>query len=178
MATLAGIQRNARSGAKAMPPPTTRTIEPEAFNDEYAGRPGSSIIVGLRSPTEGDIEAAVAKARELPTERDRDRSMMLSLVGTSICHQHDVTRAHPSFPAPELLIPRALKPDTIRTLWDDIERLRVTSSPIYELATEEEIGKLIALLQTDALAELEDTAPAKASRVRRYLRFALGDLDG
>lgn len=175
MTSLADIRRelSAKTARQAMPAPIKCTLEPSYFCDEYDGKPKHSIEVGLRSPIESDIEAAISTAEKEEDERERNRIMMRELVCSSLCHVSDVSRAHPSFPTPNEIIDRALKPETIRYLWDQIERYRVATSPIFQEIENEELGELLALLETDSLSELD---PVIGSRVRRYLRFCLEDL--
>lgn len=155
---------------------STFTLRPMDYNDEFAGRPAEAVKLGLRNHTEQDYTDTIAQVEASDTT-NKDRDLMVALVCRAMCDPDDVTRANPFFPRPDDIIAKALRPSTIRAIWDQIERTRIETSPIMPEATEEEIGTLLALLQTDRLVELDQSNPVVARRARRFLRYVLDDLD-
>jgi hypothetical protein len=149
-----------------MPAARTETLEPSAWLEEAESKPVAAIVIGLRTPNDKDYQTALA-------EPD-DTAIMMSIVSVGICDPNDVRRPHPSFPMPDIQI-RALKPATIRYLFDRIESLHIETSPSVPLATDEELFILGDALETGtALDRLTAVNPAAAARVRR-LATALFD---
>ena len=168
MANLRDIEAELRktNGAKRpMPAGRTETLQPEAFLEEYEGRPVSPIVIGLRTPNDTDYARAIAC--------DSDSAAMLSLVATGICDPNDCKRAHMSFPEPDLQV-KHLKPETIRYLFDRIEQLHLETSPIIPLATDEELFLLGDALQNgERLDAIETENVARANRIRRLATVVL-----
>jgi hypothetical protein len=163
-----------QSKKQKLPAPLTFTLQPHHYNDEFVGRPSEPVVLGLRNHTEQDYTDSIAQA-DAGADKDKDKALMVGLVCRAMCDPTDVSRFNPSFPRPDDILTKALRPTTIRAIWDAIERHRIETSAIMPEATDEDIGNLLALLQTDRLSEIE---PVKARRVRRFLRYCLDDLDG
>lgn len=173
MATLNELleERRKANGSKApMPAARTERLEPSAFLEEAEGKPVSSIVVGLRTPNDEDYSKALAC--------DDDHAALLAIVSVGICDPNDCRRAHPSFPFPDIQIPKQLKPFTIRYLFDQIELLHLETSPLVPLATDEELFGLGLMLECgDKIAELQERSATSANRVRRLASAILQALD-
>jgi hypothetical protein len=161
-------QVRARNGSSApMPAARIETLKPDAWLEEFDGRPLASVIVGLRTPNDRDYDAAL--------KRDTDKDILLYLVARGLCDPKDCRAAHPAFPMPDDQIPVQLKPATIRYLYDRIEQLHLETSPVVPQADDNEIILLGLNLQAGDL--LDALPPAKQARVRRlatHLIEALG----
>jgi hypothetical protein len=173
MTALAEIRKQVQgNGPKPIPAATVISLSPSEFCDDFPGRPPSEEVFGLRSPSEADLQLAIEEAKRQPEEK-QDTSFLVAIVSRCLCEPMDVMRAHRIFPKPDLLVPRALKPLTIRRIWDELEKARVESSPIFPEATDEEAVRLAVAIEDGALTALDLSDPTAASRCRRYLRFAL-----
>ena len=165
--------------------PRTVELTPDRFADTWEGRPIEPIVVGLRVPAEADLQSARDNAAALVSDKkglteegvvNAHNDALLSIaVARGICDPNDVTAAHPFFELADDIVPLALKSNTIRWLFDEIERLHVEQSPIFPEATPEEVLALSDLLATeDPFCRAN---PVDAMRARRYLRFALDLID-
>jgi hypothetical protein len=150
-----------RNGSKApMPSARTETLKPEAYLEEAEGKPLHEVLIGLRTPNDEDYCKAQAA--------EDDHAAMLAIVSVGICDPNDCRRSHPSFPFPDQQIPNQLKPQTIRYLFDQIERLHIESSPAVPLATDEELFLLGDALQNgERLGSIEQSSIPTANRIRR-----------
>ena len=164
----------------------TFTIRPDHFSDTWSNRPVDEIILGLRVPSEADVQGAkleaykqAAKAQiedDDPNEQqvrlDVFNSTILALVvSSSICDPHDVTSPHPFFELADEMVPLALKPNTIKSIWDSVERLHVEQSPVFpEITPTEEVRLMDILTDEDPYKNID---PIKSSKAKRFLRFAL-----
>jgi len=172
MANLAEIieERRRANGAK-MPMPAGRieTLKPEAYLEEAEGKPTTPIVVGLRTPNDEDYAAAL--------QAEDDTGIMLAIVCRGLCDPNDCRNRHPSFPFPDINIPKMLKPQTIRYLFDRIELLHLETSPTVPLADEAELFILgEALLAGERLERLTESNAPAAARVRRLASVLIQSL--
>lgn len=157
--------------------PRVFTLRPEHFADTWQGqRPAAAIDLGLRVPSEQDIFNAQLEANRLSEghpdqELVRTSKLLAFVVSRGICSPHDVSEPHPYFELPEDQVPVRLRSDTIKRIFDEIERLIVEQSPVFGEADDTETKELGELLLTDD--PFAGMPAASASRVRRYLLFAL-----
>jgi len=165
--------RRANGARSPMPASRTERLLPEAYLEEYEGKPANSIVIGLRTPNDTDYAEAL--------RQEDDADAMLTLVAIGICDPNDCRRPHPSFPYADQQLKLQLKPRTIRYLFDRIEQLHLETSPTIPLATDEELFLLGDALQSgERLETLEKASAAAANRVRRLatvLAEMLGVLD-
>lgn len=168
-------ERQQRSGsASRMPAARTEELQPSAWLEESEAKPSAAIVIGLRTPCDKDYSTAL--------EEPDDTAIMMSLVSVGICDPNDCRLPHPSFPMSDINI-KALKPVTIRYLFDRIKQLHIETSPIVPLATDEELFILGDALQGGArLESLAQSNPGAAASVRRlctavFEELGLGLLD-
>lgn len=92
-------------------------------------------------------------------------------VARGICHTLDVNSPHPYFELAEDELPLALKSNTIRRIFDEIELLAVDQSPVFAEIGAEELLDLAELIVLDE--PFETVSPVVAARCRRYLKLVL-----
>lgn len=171
-----------RKGARK--PARIIELQPHEFADDWEGRPTSPVLFGLRVPSEGDVMTgraeAVKRAVELhpdsPEQVDAFNDALLeALVARGICDPNDVTAPHPLLELAEDMVPMALKPLTLRRIFDEIEKLQIEQSPLFPEATDDEVGELVGLLAMQApLTQLDRS---RQLRARRFLKFVLDELE-
>lgn len=177
MTTFAQIRAAKRA------PILVRQIEPASFADTWSPRPKDAIAVGLRLLSAEDeqiarTQAAKRMADMAPGTTTDDQietyneELIVNAVALALCDPNDVAARHPLLEFPEDQARQAFTPAALRMLFDEIERLQVTHSPVYAQASDEDLARLPGLLSR--LVSLP--APA-ASRCRRLLRFVIDELD-
>jgi hypothetical protein len=168
----------------------TFLIQPQHFADSWTNKPVEGILLGIRVPSESDVQGArkeaIKQARQAQVEDDDpdvdeiriqafNDTLMSLAVSSSICDPNDVTAPHPFFELADEMVPMALKPKTIQHIWDLTERLHVEQSPVFAEITPEEEVKLIHFLSEDS--PYLGVNPIQAMKARRFLRFALDILE-
>jgi hypothetical protein len=163
--------------------PAKFTLLPEHFADSWGGqKPVAGVELGLRIPAEQELYNAqieadrVAEAYGDSATLVRNAKLLAFLVARGICSPHDVTEPHPYFELPEDQVGAALKSTTIERIYDEIEKLIVTQSPVFAEASKAECYQLADLLLVDD--PFDGVDPVKAAAARRYLMFALDILQG
>jgi hypothetical protein len=156
------------------------TLREEHWASTFNDKPVCALAVGLRLLSIEDKEIIYQAANKAAIDavgNDSDPSiaghyaMLITTVSRAICHPKDATRGHEFFGCPDDMIPIALTEKTVKWLFDEIERLTVTISPVFSEATDDEIAEICDVLKSDALTKLESADPVRAKRVRRYLDF-------
>lgn len=180
MSTLAGAL-GAYSEDKPTPAPKTATIEPGDFASDWRNRPTQAFDVGLRLPSEDDVQIARTGADQALAAlalNDNENAidawndlLMARAVARCICNPLNVREDSPVFPLPEDTISQALTSRAIRRLFDEVERLTVEQSPLAPEATDEELVTL-----ADAILSGEPLGLATADE-RSFRRFAHYCLD-
>jgi hypothetical protein len=178
------------AGRAKMPAPKTFQIKPEHFAATWGNRPIDGILLGLRVPSESDVQGARTeaekRAREIDSDSDQkigdeervnifNESLMCSAVASAICDPADVTAPHPFFDMPDDMVPVALTPRTIKYIFDSVEILHIEQSPIFSEIDETDEAKLV-----DVLCRDEPYASATgndAAKARRLLKCALDLLE-
>lgn len=169
----------------AMPAPKTVQLRPEQFASTWTNRPAEPVTIGLRITSERDREGASIEAQRSMSDRkldDAEQARVLVdtyariIVARGICDPNNVLAPHPLVPLPDDQIARAFPPNTIRSLFDELDVLNVSQSPGYSEASDEEIDRLCTLLtlEDDPIATLP---PRSAARVRRLLWAVLTELE-
>lgn len=160
------------------------TLKDEHWASTFSDRPVCDIKVGLRLLSIEDqdtIRRVAIKATQDAALNDSDpqvaghQALLVTTVARAICNPKDATRCHDFFSCPDDLIPLALTEKTVKWLFDEIERLTVTISPIFSEANDEEIVELCSGL-LEQLSSLTERDPVRAARVRRYLMFVMNEL--
>ena len=175
--------------AESVPTPPRKVviINDTHWASKFEDRPVNPIQVGLRLLSIEDQEvirqlamkaATDAISNELDSQIAAQNMLLVTTVARSICSPRDTRKPHDFFSCPDDLIPIAFTEQTVKWLFDEIEKLTVEMSPIFSESTDEEIVDTCDMLLNGALDELADRDPVKASRVRRYLDFVRTELGG
>lgn len=174
MATLEELRKSIRerNGVSKQPAGRVIVLEPDSFLEEYEGRPAASVAVGLRTPNSDDYQTARAK--------ETDDAAMKYVVSVGICDPNDCTLRHPApvFEFADIAVEKALKPATVAYLFDQIELLHIETSPVIDLANDDELFVLGEILQLgDAMKEAESD-PIRSARIRRLATVLIDALSG
>jgi hypothetical protein len=168
------------SPAAKRPAPRTFLLRPEHFAETWdkEKRPTVPVEIGLRVPSAAAGENAEIEADKLAEEapeRERERvkrgHLIAFLVSRGMCSVHDVTQPHPLFELAEDVIPQAFKPDTIRRIFDEVERLAIDESAAFPEATADELRELAGYLEMDD--PFSGLSQVQRSQAARYVRFVL-----
>jgi|SRR6478609_3394137 len=173
-----------------IPASKTFLLEPKHFADTWSNKPVEGILIGIRVPSEKEVQGARTEAIKVATNaqvEDDDPnadevriqafndSLMSLAVASALCDPADVMSPHPFFELADEFVPMALKSKTIQYIWDLIEQLHIEQSPIFAEITPEEELMLIGLLsEDDPYAKINKI---QAKKARRFLRFALDILE-
>lgn len=162
------------------PPDHVVVLAPRAFADAYPKRPAADVAVGLRRLSQSEAQTAMAEARKESTAGDRSgeaaserfgEALVCWSVGFAACDPNDA--GAPYFACGDEEIRQALTPEGIRRLWDELEMIHAAESPLLTPLADDDAADLANALAHDGLARL---STAKATRVRRWLRFVLDEL--
>jgi hypothetical protein len=130
------------------------TLLPEHYNRDAPQKPRGPQKIGIRTvghPDRGAARAAAAKAMkafpgpDLVVHRIDAGNDALGawMVARGTCKPDDVSK--PFFQAGELNIPILLRSETIRFLYDEIEKLSIETSPVARRATSRDLARLGAM---------------------------------
>lgn len=165
-------------------PPKTLVLQPSAFADSYAQKPSVDVAVGLRFISQGEIDTARQEAERIarrfyedfasrdlevsrePLEDAYNDAFLALVIAAATCDPNDLTR--PYFEFAEDTVRRALTPEALRRLWDDVVILHKGSVEARHEATDEEIQ---VLAQSLPRAELD----SESRRLCAYLMEKLKD---
>lgn len=170
-------------GASKRAPLLVRKLELGAFADSWPSRPKDGIAVGLRLLSAEDEQIARTQAARRSAEMEagtseEDRAatyneeLITWAVARAICDPNDVGAPHPILEFPEDQARQAFTSATLRALFDEIELLQITHSPVYVAASDADIDRLPGLL-----AGLAKLPRGRAQRARRLLRFVIDELE-
>lgn len=154
-------------------PPGEFTLKPEHWASTFTERPLCSVALGIRLPSDADLTYVKNLAKDAA---DKDRALITMCVTRVVCDPEDASLAHELFQFPDLQIPDRLRPETIQSIYDELERLMIATSPLYPEATEDEVLALVESLADMAHEELVDKDRGRGMRVLRYLKFCLDEL--
>jgi hypothetical protein len=167
------------------PPRKVITIRDEDWASTFQDKPVVPIKVGIRLLSLEDQETIRTVARQAAAEvttgtSDAESSvhtaMLVAAVSCAICSPNDSRRGHEFFDCPNDKLPIALREETLKRLFDEVERLAIETSPIFSEATDDDVDEVAELLLSGALESLDESDPAKAKRVRRYIEFVREEL--
>jgi hypothetical protein len=161
--------------AKTRAPARTLVLEPWVFADEWEGKPGEPVCVGLRLMSEADKGKARAEAEKHahemhpnggPNWTDAFNDCLIRQVAAlGLCDPNDVSKPCEILRYAEEQVRFAITSRGARSIFDAHERYEIESSPLEAEATDEELTEL---------AELLDEQPeALRGNERRLLRHVL-----
>lgn len=160
------------------PAPLVVELGPGDFASDWQSRPVRPFPVGLRLPSEDDVQTARVQADKRLEALDlKDQgsaveawndALMAFAVARCICDPRDVLSESPLLPLAEDTIGQALTSAAIRRLFDALERLQAEQSPLAPEATDEELVTLAAAIETGQHHELDDAAGRSFRRFARY----------
>lgn len=167
-------------GTAKSPAPLVVDLMPGDFASDWHNRPVAAVRVGLRLPSENDVQTARVQAdKRLEQLELRDAesalaawndALMAYAVARCVCDPRDVLSESPMLPLAEDTIGQALTSAAIRRLFDALERLQVEQSPLAPEATDEELTGLVERIERHEHHTLE---AAESRAFRRFARYAL-----
>jgi hypothetical protein len=153
-------------------------LTPNDFASDWQSRPVCNVEIGLRLPSEDDVQTARCQADQRLQQlelRDAESAtrawndaLMAFAVARCICDPRDVTQESPVLQLAEDTISVALTSAAIRRLFDAVERLMVEQSPLAPEATDDELAALAARILSGEVAQL-----TSAKNFRRFARYCL-----
>jgi hypothetical protein len=161
------------------------TIRDEDWASTFQDKPVVPIKIGIRLLSLEDQETIRAIARQAAVDSVSGTSdaesaiqtaMLIATVSCAICSPSDSRHCHEFFDCPNDKLPIALREETIKRLFDEVERLAIETSPIFCEANDDEVDEVAELLVGGELTRLEAIDPLRASRVRRYIDFVYEEL--
>ncbi len=173
-------------------PPGDVVVPPEAWASTWTDRPVEPVCVGLRFVAEGDLQDArveafrrasrlypdhekTARGAELWEQTFKD-GLVRWVVARGTCDANDVNSPWEGWQAaPEDMALEVLSDLGAQLIFDAWERMRVAADIGLVAASDEELLLLPDLVRR--LPSLERLSPARALRVRRFLRFAMEELE-
>lgn len=172
-----------REGPALRKPPKVVELPLSAWADGREDKPAAPIPIGLRLPSEDDVQRARDEAskaiEEFASRGDTDDrvsayndALVRELVASSACQAADVTK--PFFEMASLDVRRRLTPDGVKRLYQEIEALRTGCDPAMPELDPEGLAHLTAMLDRDVW---KDHLPyEEAKRIRRLLEHARQEL--
>lgn len=165
-----------------MPPPATMVLSPDAFHALWKRRPETAVTVGLRPLAMVDIRFARAEGYRKaigahPDEGDvlnrvdafNDWVMMLA-VSRGTCDAADMRKSWSHWlGAAELNVDAMLTREAVKALYDAIERVQLSCSPVQAKIGPEGFDELVGLVPLMA----ERMPGARFARLQRLLGFVL-----
>lgn len=167
-------------------PLKTVVLRDHHWASTFGDKPANPIQVGLRLLSIDDKDvvrqvaskaAADAISQDLDPQIAAHKAMLITTVARAICSPKDVKRGHDFFQCADDMLQIALTEESLKWLFDELESLTVSFSPVFSEATPDEIAELCADLADGALDRLAETDPTRAARVRRYLDFVITELE-
>lgn len=155
-AEISALQREASKfrpqNSAVTPPPLTLVIKPEEWTYDFATRPVTEVLIGLRIPSSEDMDRADATAKAALAdggEEARERALKAFAAARCICDPDDVTRGHPMFTMAEDEVPRALNRRTIDRIVEEVALLMLRTVPLHAEADDDELVELLTILSMD-----------------------------
>lgn len=144
---------------------------------DIQGKPSSPLPIGLRVPSAQqyrDAESAGFEAESFLDAADEEgrvlaynQALMVEALAVACCLAVDVMA--PFFADGVLEIQRRLTPEGIRRLWQELEVLRISTTPGMPEATDEGFSHLIAIWERGIALDRMPTEEAK--KMRRLIEF-------
>jgi hypothetical protein len=160
-------------------------LTPDAFSDEWEGKPAVDVAIGLRlisqqaadtGRKEAEREAVgfYAEMRGTPLPSDPEEAinvyndaLMVTAVARGTCDPNDVDT--PYWRCPDDMVRLALTPEGVRRIYDEIVILHAVHSPGRQAAEDDDVEQLGRILASGPLLEDEDR------KLIAYLLDRLGD---
>lgn len=157
-------------------PPKTLVLEPDAFAMSWEPRPKDAVCFGIRTLSDAENTNAKGEAAKLAVELHESHqdltaelyndALMRFVVMHGLCDPNDYLKRPELLPLPsEPLFRSALTGATVRYLFNEIQALEVSISPVHDEGDIDDAEFLV-----DHLDKLGDSDQARV--VRRYVRFA------
>jgi len=175
----------AQTGQGATKPLRTMHLPPSAFKD--AVRPPEPRLVGLRLPSEGDLQTVRCEAvrklatslKGVPTSDDvwieaYNQEVMLLTISAVLCHPDDSTRDYWEN-AQRTVVRNSLTQGGCELLWDELELLKLKTAPTAPQASDDDIDALCTRLADPDFAS--HLPPGDTRALRRILRHCLDILE-
>lgn len=173
--------------AAARKPVHTAVVPLSAFSDAWKARPAASVCAGFRPLCADDVRAIRSMASDEAFKlhpRDADESnrvdafndaVMRLAIARSACDPNDVERPWGVLgAAADDNVAVMLSVGGVRSLYDEVERAAVLSSPTRSDASDADLLELFDLLPL----ALERMTVERKARVRRWLGFLLDECRG
>lgn len=161
------------------------TLGPADWSDTWPDRPATSVAVGLSAFSEQNaltcLGEGVKCADELLPKAShfdadwidaRNEALMLWAVTLSLCDAADPGKTYLAS-QDDQSVAMAFRPETIRHLWDELERATIARSPVRNPATDQELATLAELLTSANVDKLVD---GQALRLRKLASYMLDEL--
>jgi hypothetical protein len=155
-------------------PAATVSLPPSAWASSWPKAPREAVALGLRLLSEEETLTCVAESAKEAVAGGRsgqeaverqNESLLCWVIGYAACDPNDATK--PYFAFGDNDVRRALTPEALRRLWDELERATAAASPVTPQATDDDLVDLSILLAVDR--PLEGLSPAQEARVRKWL---------
>lgn len=169
--------------AQSVIPERHVVLKANSFADEWQSKPKEDTALGLRRVSDADIQTARAEAAKFAIEMHDDEegrfeaysdALMRWLIVRGTCDANDLRLNHPLFDGSEENVRTALTKESIRFLWDHVDRFHAETGPLVPEATDEEIILLAAYLRSPSLIETMPIPTRK--RFRKIVSFMLEEL--
>lgn len=176
----------AKKIAEAPPkPPLIIVLKPEHFAQDYPERPTSDIAAGVRILSEHELQEIAGEAGKEarlfhpdaetsgdgPFSLAYDDAIVRLAVGRCLTNPND--SRDPYFAAADEMVGLAFPPKTIRFVWDSLEKVTLSNSPVALPATNEEIADVIELITEGYVEKL---SPSSELRMRKLMSFMREEL--
>jgi hypothetical protein len=183
MGGFEALLRSTRA-AQTRKPPGTVTLKPSAWASSWAEAPTTAVQIGLRRLAEEDILAAKGEAARITAEAvagdasEEDRisifndTLMRVAVARGACSTEDASVAF--FQLGELAIRQRMTPEGVRAIWDALQSLHVSDSPLLPELDNEGFAHLIAMWDRGVAFEyLPANEAAQVLRLLEHVRQTL-----
>lgn len=170
--------------ARKLLPGRVVDLAPEAWKEDWPGRPTTVVKVGLRRISDTAHQTARAEAAKYAVMMHDDVSgqyasyndaLMRWIIVYATCEPESVSSVFTSFQGSEDTVRDALTPAGIRYLWDQFERYHLETSPIVPEITDGDLKLLGERLASGRLLPPGMQAGAQA-RLRKLLGFCAQEL--
>jgi hypothetical protein len=183
---MTGFKELLRSqqGPTARKPPRTLKLEASAWAGAREDAPQTAVEIGIRRVAEEDVQAAKGEAARLASEliagaaSEDDRvstyndALIRVLVARCACRPDDVLE--PYFALGELEIRERMTSEGVRAIWDALNALHISDSPLLPELDSEGFAHLIAMWDRGlAFDHLPPDEAAQLLRLLEHVRQAM-----
>jgi hypothetical protein len=154
-------------------------VPPSAWADHREDKPVSDVEIGLRLPSENDIQAAreeavkvLARYPEKAHEEEKilafNDALMRHMIASSTCHPLNRLEHWFSLGADEIEV--RMTTAGIQRLWNELEAFQIADSPAMPEAGDEQFEHLIAMWSRGV--GFDFMPPEEARKVKRLIEYA------